>query len=98
MGNGIEFDGDDFSEQITHEYTKLVAEDITEALSNDGLQKVSFECEEAEVGEELVSIWQWVTTSNDGLTTVYTDHIICRYGEENFNTEPACPLPACTDS
>jgi len=96
MGNGFEFDGNDSSELITHEYTELITEDITKALSDDELQKVSINCE-AE-GEELVSIWQWVTTSNDGLTTVYTDHIICRYGDENFNTEPACPLPACTDS
>ena len=96
MGNGFEFDGNNFSELITHEYSGLITEDITKALSDDELQKVSLKCE-AE-GEELVSIWQWVTTSNDGLTTVYTDHIICRYGDENFNTEPACPLPACTDS
>jgi len=97
MGNGFEFDGNNFSELITHEYSELMAEDITKALSDDELQKVSINCE-ADEGEELVSIWQWVTTSNDGLTTVYTDHIICRYGEENFNTEPVCPLSACTDS
>jgi len=97
MSNHIEFDGDNFSELITHEYTELIAEDVKKALYYDELQKVSLKCE-VEEGEELVSIWQWVTTSNDGLTTVYTDQIICRYGEENFNTEPACPLRACTDS
>jgi len=56
MSNHIEFEGDDFSERITHEYTELIAEDVKKALSYDELQKVSLKCE-AEEGEELVSIW-----------------------------------------
>ena len=44
-----------------------------------------------------VGIWQWRTKTNDGSSVVFTNHTICRYGLEHYNTPPACPWNACVD-
>ena len=48
-------------------------------------------------GTQGVGLWQWITTSNDGLSQAFSLMTVCRYGEGYWNTEPKCPYNACKD-
>ena len=44
-----------------------------------------------------VGFWQWKTSTHDGKSTVLSNHTVCRYGLNKYNTPPNCPWNACLD-
>jgi len=46
---------------------------------------------------EVPTLWQHVTMTADTSSTIYSSHVVCRYGE-NAAVSPQCPWSACLDS
>ena len=47
--------------------------------------------------EPEASFYQWTIESNDGLATIYTNHVVCRY-DDLAEGAPSCPWNACLDA
>lgn len=69
---------------ITDQYTEFLKEFSQTALSKEVNKTVGVKCQ-AKDGEQGVSLWQWITTSNDQENLVFTELYVCRYGDL-FNT------------
>ena len=81
--------------QISEKYTSNLEDSAINAMNSSANKTVKVNCKANNV-EQGVSIWQWISTSNDQSSKVLTDHTVCRYGDL-FNTEPACPYSACAN-
>ena len=75
---------------------KAVSRDVTTTYGYDYSQATKVTCTVPE-GESGAGIWQWVVSTEDGMTKSFSQHTVCRTGAL-FNVEPACPYFACANA
>ena len=101
MDSGLTFNSaGNSSVRLNQSQTDIVHRDITSIYSFDQGYQANTSCEVpegGEGGEAGAGLWQWVVATDDGKTTVWTTHTVCRTGSL-YNVEPACPYYACANS
>ena len=74
-------------------YAEEIIDDAKSTYSMDVDQTVDVDCS-AYPDSDVITLWQWVVTSNDGESSVLTVHTVCR----DYNKAPECPWNACLDN
>ena len=95
MKMGFDFELVDVSTKISASYAEEIEQDTRTTTEMDIDKTVQVDCND-KGDTDGVGLWQWVVSSSDEESHVFSVHTICRYGS-SYNEPPKCPWNACLD-